>query len=213
MVHSGQLFVFPLYIRPPLYDLQSVLRILLHILFPFLCVLHCVHRYIKLHSGLKGCPIPCFNLFVHGYLTTLCSFIFRIPESALREYNYYMDTGRLRIETSNMRNANTPEHLEMIKNRCLENLSRLPAAPGAPMEDRPPHHVVHLDSEGDPDQRGGGQYAAEVRRLVYLNNMSDKHLFTSLVPPCGLRLSKELFDQSFRYLNLKTFPPRKSHIL
>lgn len=82
-----------------------------------------------------------------------------------------------------MRNANTPEHLEMIKHRCLENLSRLPAAPGAPMEDRPAHHVVHLDSEGDPDLRGGGQYAAEVRRLVNLHDMNGITAHTSFDSP------------------------------
>ncbi|GMH39063.1 hypothetical protein BSKO_06961 [Bryopsis sp. KO-2023] len=88
----------------------------------------------------------------------------KIPERALREYNYYMDTGRLRIETSNMRNANTAEHLEMIKMRCLENLSRVPPAPGAPLQERPAHHELSSDPEEDPDVRGGGQAASERRR-------------------------------------------------
>ena len=75
-----------------------------------------------------------------------------------------MDTGRLRIETSNMRNANTAENLEMIKMRCLENLSRVPPAPGAPFQERPPHRELSSDVEEDPDERGGGQLAAERRR-------------------------------------------------
>jgi hypothetical protein len=46
----------------------------------------------------------------------------RLPESALEQYNYYLDTQRLRIAVSNMKNSNTPEELERIKQqvrRCL----------------------------------------------------------------------------------------------
>ena len=62
----------------------------------------------------------------------------RIPESALGEYNYYMDTSKLRITVSNMKNANSRAELERIKTTILENLSKLPAAPSAPFEARPP---------------------------------------------------------------------------
>lgn len=87
-----------------------------------------------------------------------------IPQSALQQYNYYMDTGRLRIHTSNMKNANTREHLEMIKNQCLENLSRLPAAPGAAMTERPPLNETHEEPDEELDERGGGRLAMERRR-------------------------------------------------
>lgn len=61
-----------------------------------------------------------------------------LPQAALSEYDYYMDTHRLRISTSNMKNANTRARLEEIKTTVLDNLSRLPAAPGAPMAIPPP---------------------------------------------------------------------------
>ena len=38
---------------------------------------------------------------------TSCVHACRIPEVAYREYDYYMDTHRLRIAVSNMKNANT----------------------------------------------------------------------------------------------------------
>ncbi len=62
----------------------------------------------------------------------------RIPDSALSEYNYYMDTSKLRITVSNMKNANSRVELERIKTTILENLSKLPAAPSVPFESRPP---------------------------------------------------------------------------
>ncbi len=64
--------------------------------------------------------------------------ICRIPDSALSEYNYYMDTSKLRITVSNMKNANSRAELERIKTTTLENLSKLPAAPSVPFESRPP---------------------------------------------------------------------------
>jgi histone deacetylase 1/2 len=49
-----------------------------------------------------------------------------------------MDTHRLRISVSNMKNANTREQLELIKTTVLDNLSHLAAAPSAHMAARPP---------------------------------------------------------------------------
>lgn len=62
----------------------------------------------------------------------------RLPNAALQDYDYYMDTHRLRISTSNMKNANTRARLEEIKTTVLQNLSQLPAAPGAQMAVPPP---------------------------------------------------------------------------
>ncbi len=62
----------------------------------------------------------------------------RLPTEALSEYDFYMDTHRLRISVSNMKNANTREKLEEIRVTVLNNLSKLPAAPSAPMAPRPP---------------------------------------------------------------------------
>ena len=69
------------------------------------------------------------------------SFVFgggRLPMEALSEYDFYMDTHRLRISVSNMKNANTRDKLEAIRVSVLSNLSKLPAAPSAPLAPRPP---------------------------------------------------------------------------
>ena len=65
----------------------------------------------------------------------------RLPTEALRNYDYYMDTHRLRISVSNMKNANSREQLEHIKLTVLQNLSQLDAAPSAHMAPRPPAHI------------------------------------------------------------------------
>ena len=62
----------------------------------------------------------------------------RIPEVAYRDFDYYMDTHRLRIATSNMKNANTRERLDEIRTTILQNLKELPAAPSAQMQVAPP---------------------------------------------------------------------------
>ncbi len=67
--------------------------------------------------------------------------LFRLPDGALRSYDYYMDTHRLRISVSNMKNANTREQLEHIKTTVLRNLSSMDAAPSAYMAPRPPAYV------------------------------------------------------------------------
>ena len=62
----------------------------------------------------------------------------RLPTEALSEYDFYMDTHRLRISVSNMKNANTRDKLEAIRVSVLANLSKLPPAPSAPLAPRPP---------------------------------------------------------------------------
>ncbi len=64
-----------------------------------------------------------------------------LPTKALSNYDYYMDTHRLRISVSNMKNANTREELELIKATVLKNLSDLDAAPSAQLAPRPPAFV------------------------------------------------------------------------
>lgn len=89
-----------------------------------------------------------------------------LPESSYAEYDYFMDTHRLRIETSNMKNANTREELENIRTSVLEQLKDLPPAPSAQMAPKPPKQKVEGDMpEEDMDVKGGGQ-AFEDRRVV-----------------------------------------------
>ena len=61
-----------------------------------------------------------------------------LPAGALGEYDYYVDTHRLRIAVSNMRNANTREGLAAITRTVLANLARLPPVPSAPFAVPPP---------------------------------------------------------------------------
>lgn len=89
-----------------------------------------------------------------------------LPESSYEEYDYFMDTHRLRIETSNMKNSNTISYLEEIKTSILEQLRELPPAPSAHMVAKPPKQEMHDElPEEDMDARGGGQ-AYEDRRVV-----------------------------------------------
>lgn len=92
-----------------------------------------------------------------------------IPEAALREYDYYMDTHKLRIQVSNMKNGNTRESLDRIRTQILANLAELPPVPSAHMAPRPPKHELPELPEQDPDVRGGGQ-AYEDRRVRHDND-------------------------------------------
>lgn len=84
----------------------------------------------------------------------------------LADYNYFMDTQRLRIAVSNMKNANVPEELERICTLVLQNLSQMPAAPSAQFTQQPAPHKKPEMPEEDPDVRGGGQAYEDKRRWV-----------------------------------------------
>ena len=86
-----------------------------------------------------------------------------LPATALAEYDYYMDTHKLRIAVSNMRNANSRDALEHIQRTVLANLSRLPPAPSVPIQEAVPGAVLPDAGEGDPDVRGGGGAIADAR--------------------------------------------------
>lgn len=81
----------------------------------------------------------CCAVIRHKFLVWLAAH--RLPQEALRNYDYYMDTHRLRISVSNMKNANSREQLEHIKTTVLQNLAQLDAAPSAHMAPRPPAHI------------------------------------------------------------------------
>lgn len=86
-----------------------------------------------------------------------------IPPEAYSGYDYYMDTHRLRIEVSNMKNANSKEQLEKIRTEILENLSKLPPAPNGAMAAVAPKAEREELPEEDMDERGGGQAYADRR--------------------------------------------------
>jgi histone deacetylase 1/2 len=87
-----------------------------------------------------------------------------LPEGALDEYDYYVDTHRLRIAVSNMRNANTREGLAAITRTVLANLTKLPPVPSVPFAiPPPPMGGEGVAPEPDMDVRGGGAAAEDAR--------------------------------------------------
>ena len=77
-------------------------------------------------------------------------------------YNDYLEhygpDFKLHINPSNKVNQNTPEYLDKINTRLLENLRRLPHAPGVPMQDIPEDAIKEESDEDDhkknnPDER------------------------------------------------------------
>jgi len=61
---------------------------------------------------------------------------------ALKEFDLYDDTHRLRITVSNMKNGNSRKKLEEIKTSVLKALSNIAAAPGAQFAPVPPRHQI-----------------------------------------------------------------------
>lgn len=89
-----------------------------------------------------------------------------IPEAAYGDYDYYMDTHKLRIAVSNMKNSNTKAQLEELRTAVLQQLAELPPAPSAHMVARPPKGIKDEEMpEEEMDVRGGGQ-AYEDKRVV-----------------------------------------------
>ena len=69
---------------------------------------------------------------------------------------YFGPTHTLQISPSNMEYQNTPEYLEGVRNRILENLSKIPPKPSVPFHDVPPDAVTQeqMEIKEDPDQKG-----------------------------------------------------------
>lgn len=88
-----------------------------------------------------------------------------LPEEGVLDYDYYMDTHKLRIPVSNMKNTNTRENLEKLRSQILEQIAHIPPAPSAQMAPRPPLTKQEELPEEEMDVRGGGQ-AYDDRRIV-----------------------------------------------
>ncbi|KAL4418842.1 hypothetical protein ABPG77_004439 [Micractinium sp. CCAP 211/92] len=95
-----------------------------------------------------------------------------LPEAGYKDYDYFMDTHRLRIAVSNMKNANTRESLERIRTTVLENLAAMPPAPSAQMAPVPPKAEAEELPEEEMDVRGGGQ-AHDERRVAREGDIGD----------------------------------------
>ncbi|KAK1444001.1 histone deacetylase [Babesia gibsoni] len=76
-------------------------------------------------------------------------------------YDYYAPDFCLHLTPSNMPNYNTPDHLEKIKIKILENLRHVERAPGVNFAHVPPHFLQYDDDEDEAAQmevydEGGG---------------------------------------------------------
>ncbi|KAF8821066.1 histone deacetylase HDAC2 [Cardiosporidium cionae] len=65
-------------------------------------------------------------------------------------YEYYAPNYQLHLSPSAMQNCNTPDHLQKIQHRCLQNLSCLEHAPGVQFAYVPPDF---FESDDDEDER------------------------------------------------------------
>lgn len=106
-----------------------------------------------------------------------------LPASDYSEY--FGPTNTLHITPSNMENQNTREYIDGIRNRILENLSKLPARPGAPFYQVPPDLVSAQtqDMNMEPDLSEG-----EDRGGIYLDygkNEDDFRVTRNVSEPVG----------------------------
>ncbi|KAL3701726.1 hypothetical protein R1sor_019748 [Riccia sorocarpa] len=69
-------------------------------------------------------------------------------------YEYFGPDYNLHVAPSNMENQNSRGYLESIRDRLLENLSKLQAVPSVPFHERPPDTEMAEEEEEDMDTRG-----------------------------------------------------------
>lgn len=94
-----------------------------------------------------------------------------LPEASLGAYNLYMDTSKLRIATSNMKNMNSKEYLNLLVEEVLKNLSKVTPAPSVGIGNpTAPLTKAEEAPEEDPDVRGGGT-GHEDRRVERHNEL------------------------------------------
>ena len=96
-------------------------------------------------------------------------------------FEYYGPDFKLHISPSNMPNQNSPEYLDKIKCKLIENLRLIPHAPGVQMTAIPDdsmnieeNEAEQMDASEDAsaDKRGGGQIARD-KRITNDQDMSD----------------------------------------
>jgi len=105
-------------------------------------------------------------------------------------YDYYGPEYQLHLPTSNVPNSNSTDHLEKLKQRCLENLSMIEHAPGVQFAYVPPDFLTNDESDEDDyaqkevHMEGGGLAAgsewdknvvrkSRIRRCDYENDYED----------------------------------------
>ena len=93
----------------------------------------CFHCYIQL--GIQP-------LMTNNNYWSLQLMLLPLSLQALKEFDLYDDTHRLRITVSNMKNGNSRKKLEDIKTAVLKGLNNIAAAPGAQFAHVPPRHQI-----------------------------------------------------------------------
>lgn len=78
---------------------------------------------------------------------------------------YFGPTNTLHITPSNMENQNTRDYLDGIRNRVLENLTKIPFRPSVPYHQVPQdsYKLNDIAEDEDPDVAGGGIFMEEKR--------------------------------------------------
>ena len=94
----------------------------------------------------------------------------------MKMHAFYKDTGRLRIDVSNMYNTNSAQDLETLRTEILQNLDSLRKPSGVAIAPQPAPGRLPDAPEEDPDVRGGGQLLDE------LNIKKDGCVSTCLLP-------------------------------
>lgn len=96
----------------------------------------------------------------------------RTSENYLQKFT---DTGRLRIQTSNMKNANSKTQLHSTMCTIMERLQRLEASPSVPFQECPaPMNLEDGGMEENPDEKGGGQNFDEQRVNDYYSENEEE---------------------------------------
>ncbi|KAL5721121.1 histone deacetylase [Ranunculus cassubicifolius] len=86
---------------------------------------------------------------------------------------YYQPDNTLHVPASDMKNKNTRDVLEFLKQRILYNLSKLQCAPSVQIQERPPDtHLPEAEEEDDDERRDSEESDMELDHGDY-NTMSD----------------------------------------
>eukprot|EP00249_Psilotum_nudum_P015769 c25509_g1_i1 orf=726-2162(+) len=72
-------------------------------------------------------------------------------------YEYFGPDYNLHVAPSNMENQNTKQYLDSIRERLLDNLSKLQHCPSVQFQERPPDTVLSEEAEVDDDMRDKGR--------------------------------------------------------
>ena len=127
-------------------------------------------------------------------------------------FEYYGPDFRLNIIPSNMPNQNSPEYLDKIKCKLLENLRMIPHAPGVQMANIPDDAMnvddgEQMDAAEDAaaDKRGGSRILKD-KRIANDQDMSDSD--DDEDPTVG---EKRKNNENYKSLNKKRLNDKKSN--